>query len=50
MAVNDYTQKMEKDYTGVWDELKAAANNDLLRLLNLQDLAVKVGAGRSEQT
>ena len=45
MAVNDYTQKVEKEYTGAWNELKAAANNTMLRLLNLQDLAVKVGAG-----
>jgi len=45
MAVNDYTKKVEKDYTGVWDELKAATNHTLSRLLNLQDLAVKVGAG-----
>ena len=45
LAVNDYTQKMEKDYTGVWNDLKAAANNTMLRLLNLQDLAIKVGAG-----
>ena len=45
LAVNDYTQKMERDYTGVWDELKRATNNTLARLLNLQDLAIKVGAG-----
>ena len=45
LAVNDYTQKMEKDYTGVWDELKRATNNTQTRLLNLQDLAIKVGAG-----
>jgi methyl-accepting chemotaxis protein len=45
LAVNDYTQKVEKEYTGAWNELKASVNNTMLRLLNLQDLAVKVGAG-----
>ena len=45
LAVNDYTQKVDKDYTGVWHELKVAANNTLSRLVNLQDLAIKVGAG-----
>jgi methyl-accepting chemotaxis protein len=45
LAVNDYTQKVEKEYTGAWNELKASANNTMLRLLNLQDLAIKVGAG-----
>ncbi len=45
LAVNDYTQKVQKEYTGAWDELKRAANDTLARLLNLQDLAIKVGAG-----
>jgi methyl-accepting chemotaxis protein len=45
LAVNDYTQKMEQDYPGAWNELKTATNNTLARLLDLQGLAIKVGAG-----
>lgn len=45
LSMNDYTQKIVKDYPGVWDGLKGTANLTLDRMLNIQDVAIKVGNG-----
>ena len=45
LSNNDYTQKMVKEYSGVWDELKGVANETIIRLLSFQDAAIRVGNG-----
>ncbi len=45
LAVNDYTQKMAKDYAGIWDEMKKAANLTLDRVLHTQALLVEISNG-----
>jgi PAS domain S-box-containing protein len=45
MAVNDYTQKVEKNYSGVWDEVKQSTNNTRERLLHVQETAVNISHG-----
>ena len=45
LSNNDYTQKMVKEYSGVWDELKGVANETISRLLSFQDAAIRVGNG-----
>jgi methyl-accepting chemotaxis protein len=45
MAVNDYTQKVEKNYSGVWDELKRATNTATERMLHIQATAVNISHG-----
>jgi len=34
ISVNDYTQKVTSNYQGIWDELKTATNDIMLRLEN----------------
>ena len=46
LAVNDYTQKMAKDYAGIWDELKKATNLALRSSdRHTQDIADKISNG-----
>ena len=45
LSMNDYTQKIVKDYSGVWDGLKGTANLTLDRMLNIEDVAIKVSNG-----
>ncbi|NQS76172.1 MAG: hypothetical protein HQP61_07010 [Peptococcaceae bacterium] len=45
MAVNDLSDKIEKNYQGVWDDLKIATNEVHQRLSNIHTTVVKVGSG-----
>ncbi len=48
IAVNDYTKKMEQEYSGVWGELKGAVNATLDRLLSVQTNLVAISKGAWE--
>jgi methyl-accepting chemotaxis protein len=45
LAVKDYTLMMAGDHTGVWDQLKVAANTTMERSLHIQETVVKVSNG-----
>ncbi|MFX4263578.1 methyl-accepting chemotaxis protein [Pelotomaculum propionicicum] len=45
MAVNDLSKKMDKEYTGIWDELKHATNDLNARLTNIRNTVIKVSKG-----
>ncbi len=45
MAVNDLSKKMEKDYTGIWNDLKQVINELNARLANIQSTIVKISEG-----
>jgi len=45
MAVNDITKKVEKDYEGVWDELKNAVNDVNKRLTHIHETVINVSNG-----
>ena len=45
MSDNDFTVKIERDYTGVWDDLKTAANNVNQRLVRVCDMVNAVSNG-----
>lgn len=42
---NDYTVKIEQDYSGSWDELKTSTNTVIDRLEYIQSIAVHVSEG-----
>jgi methyl-accepting chemotaxis protein len=45
LAVNDFTKKMVRDYSGVWNELKAAVNLIRFSSSRVQDTVVKISHG-----
>ncbi|TEB04927.1 Methyl-accepting chemotaxis protein II [Pelotomaculum schinkii] len=45
MAVNDFTLNMEKEYSGVWNELKAYANRVTVAIRDLQNTTKKISNG-----
>ena len=45
MAVNDISQKMVKEYTGIWNGLKNATNDVIARLANIHRILVNVSNG-----
>jgi len=45
MAVNDFTLNMEKEYSGVWNELKAYANRVTAAIRDLQNTTKKISDG-----
>ncbi len=44
-AVNDLSKKVEKDYNGIWNDLKQATNEFNLRLNNIKNTIIKVSKG-----
>ncbi|MDD2443401.1 MAG: methyl-accepting chemotaxis protein, partial [Desulfotomaculaceae bacterium] len=45
MAVNDLTKKMDKEYAGIWNELKNATNNVNARLAKIRDTVINISNG-----
>ena len=45
MAVNDLTQKMVKEYSGIWNDLKNATNDVIARLTHIRDTVINVSNG-----
>jgi methyl-accepting chemotaxis protein len=45
MAVNDITKKVEKDYAGVWDDIKNAVNDVNKRLAHIHETVINVSNG-----
>ncbi len=45
IAVNDYTMTIRTEYTGIWNELKVAANETIARLTNVISLLNDVSEG-----
>ncbi len=45
MAVNDLSQKMDKEYSGIWNDLKQDANEVHQRLTNIHRTVYKVSNG-----
>jgi PAS domain S-box-containing protein len=44
-AVNDLSKKMDKDYAGIWNDLKQATNEVYGRLTNIKNTIIKVSKG-----
>lgn len=45
VAVNDFTQKVKNDYSGVWEDLKTDVNNVMDRLILTQSIMIDVSNG-----
>ncbi|HBC93783.1 MAG TPA: hypothetical protein DCZ10_13045 [Pelotomaculum sp.] len=45
MAVNDLTKKMDKEYAGVWDDLKKATNDVNRRMTRIHETVVNISNG-----
>ncbi len=45
IAVNDLSEKIDKDYKGIWNELKNATNDVIERQTNIFDTAIKISKG-----
>jgi methyl-accepting chemotaxis protein len=45
MAVNDYSQSMDKEYSGAWNDLKVATNNVRARLLRVVEVVSNISNG-----
>ncbi|NLI12851.1 MAG: hypothetical protein GX425_09565, partial [Peptococcaceae bacterium] len=44
-AVNDLSRKMDKDYSGIWNDLKHATNEVYGRMTNIRNTVIKVSKG-----
>ena len=49
ISVNDYTKKIQTEYSGVWNELKNATYDTMTRLENFQNLVLEISEGRLER-
>lgn len=45
ISVNDYSRKIDDDYSGTWLELKTAVNDTIKRLEHVQDIVVDISNG-----
>ena len=45
ISVNDYTHKVTNNYQGIWDELKTATNDTMLRLENVLSILKDASVG-----
>jgi len=45
LAVNDLTQKVEKEYNGIWNELKDYINRAIDQVSNVEKVLVNIGSG-----